>query len=67
MKNSTIGVIALIVTMFVGILFGVIGYKFLSQDYKQGQIDALTDKVKYELIENDNRTKEWVRIPIKKE
>ena len=29
--------------------------------YKQGQIDALTGKVKYVLIENPDKTKEWVR------
>lgn len=30
--------------------------------YKEGQIDALTGDVKYELVEKEDMTKEWVRI-----
>ena len=30
--------------------------------YKQGQIDALTGKVKYELVEHDDGTRTWEEI-----
>lgn len=29
--------------------------------YKEGQIDALTGVVKYELVENPDQTREWKR------
>jgi hypothetical protein len=30
--------------------------------YKEGQIDALTGKIKYELVTNDDMTKTWELI-----
>jgi hypothetical protein len=32
------------------------------REYKQGQIDALTNKIKYELVTNADSTKTWKEI-----
>lgn len=46
--------------MFVGIFFGMIFGAYLCRnDYRQGQIDVLTNKVKYELRVNSDSTKTW--------
>jgi cell division protein FtsL len=45
------------------IIFSIIKY---NDGYKQGQIDALNNKIKYELRENEDGTKEWVEIKRRK-
>jgi hypothetical protein len=52
------GVIGGVLTVFLGIIALVL----LSREdasYKQGQIDALTGKVKYELVTKPDSTKSW--------
>ena len=48
----------------IGLLvFGLLFVVIMSEEmYKEGQIDVLTGKIKYELIENTNKTKEWKEI-----
>ena len=59
-KSDIVIIIAiLIVVLFVGRL---VGYG-INNPYKRGQVDALNGNIKYELIENEDLTREWVRIP----
>lgn len=52
-----------------GIILGSIKLfydKAFEEGYKQGQIDALTGKVKYELSKNEDGELVWTEINIKK-
>ena len=52
--------IAIIISLMVSVLFlGPISY---NTGFKEGQIDALTGNVKYELIINPDSTRSWERI-----
>ena len=44
-----------------GIAGFIMGGKF-SDDYKRGQIDALTGTIKYELVRHPDSTKTWEKI-----
>lgn len=53
---------------FAGVGFGMLLLTMIltvssehSVIYKQGQVDALTGKVKFHLVENPDGTKEWKR------
>jgi hypothetical protein len=49
----------------IGVLFGlIIGHIIycINNDYKQGQVDAMTGKIKYELIIKSDSTKIWEKI-----
>lgn len=50
----------IIIGMILGIFFMTL---FVSDKmYKKGQVDALTGKVKYELMVNDDSTRTWKLI-----
>jgi hypothetical protein len=54
-----------VLIMVIGFLFvvfasGRVGYELNIGDYRRGQIDALTGKVKYELRENEMGERVWV-------
>ena len=46
--------IGIVVTLFI--------FKYVVDPYKQGQVDALTGNVKYELVTQDDSTKVWKEI-----
>lgn len=50
------------VIVFILLMIGAIIWS-LNEDYKQGQIDALSGNIKYKLVEQPDGTKEWVEIP----
>ena len=52
---------ALIVGIIVGAMLAVASFYVTKSTYKQGQIDALTGKVKYRLITLPDSTSQWVR------
>lgn len=45
-----------------GIAIGILIGRTDKTNYKQGQIDALTGNIKYELVINDDSTKTWEEI-----
>lgn len=53
-EEWTVGILLLAIIVWFFLLFMHIKY-----DYKQGQIDALTGKIKYELRTNADSTKTW--------
>lgn len=48
--------------VFFFLALAVYDFNNSSTGYKQGQVDALTGKVKYQLVENEDKTKEWKLI-----
>lgn len=55
-----------LIALILGLITSVfILFTIPSNMYKQGQIDALTNNIKYELKENPNKTKEWIEIKTK--
>lgn len=53
----------LVVMMLMLFIIGVtIGILYTTNYYKQGQIDALTGKIKYRLIVNPDSTRTWERV-----
>lgn len=53
---------------FLGAIFGTVvmatvGSCITRDDYKHGQIDALTGKVKYELVKDEDGQTVWVAKP----
>jgi uncharacterized membrane protein YGL010W len=52
-----------IIGLFIGMILGVIlwGWIFdpIGTGYKQGQVDALTGNIKYELVTQSDSTKIW--------
>lgn len=48
----------------LGILLGILVciYSTAGVEYKLGQIDALTGKIKYELVQHDDKTVSWEEI-----
>ena len=53
-----------IFTMIIGAyLFGLfLGLFMINDDYEQGQIDALSGNIKYELITNPDSSRTWEEI-----
>jgi hypothetical protein len=51
--------ITMVLCMAFTILVVIGKYK---EGYKDGQVDAINGKVKYELKENEDKTTEWVEI-----
>ncbi len=63
--NTEDGKIRKDLAMVIIIIFGVTlfaSYGLYDERYKQGQVDVLTGKVKYELITHDDSTKTWEKI-----
>ena len=61
---SIVVVIVIVMTvMFTGIVFNII---IIKQQYEAGYLDACKDfykgKLKYDLIENPDGTKEWKKV-----
>ena len=52
--------IGAILTLLVGTLY--VNPKHEKKGHRQGQIDALTGKIHYELITHDDSTRTWERI-----
>ena len=54
-----IGIVVIVLNLFVFFVFCI-----LLEEYgkKQGQIEALTGKVRYELVTNPDSTKTWEKI-----
>jgi len=46
----------------IGIVVTLLIFKYVMDPYKQGQVDALTGNVKYELVTQDDSTKVWKEI-----
>jgi hypothetical protein len=46
----------------IGIVVTLLIFKYVADPYKQGQVDALTGNVKYELVTQDDSTKVWKEI-----
>lgn len=53
----------------IGLFFGFFLWVIISTElpsmtphYRQGQIDALTGEVRYELVDQPDGTREWVEI-----
>ena len=56
-----------IMSFLTGITIGILFVEYFivspfSSSYKQGQIDALTGKIKYELVVKNDSTKVWKLI-----
>lgn len=52
-----------ILLVALGVIFGMIfSVIILKNDYKDGQIDTLNGKIKYELVKQDNEELVWERI-----
>lgn len=49
-------ILALFMTVCVGFIFMGL---FNEESYKQGQVDALTNKIHYHLVTNPDSTSEW--------
>ena len=60
MKMKELLIVVMIIMFCLGLVF--MGVTIHDTGYKNGQIDALTGKVKYELVEYPNKTKSWVEI-----
>lgn len=46
----------------IGIVVTLLIFKYVADPYKQGQVDALTGNVKYELVTQDDSTRVWKEI-----
>lgn len=57
LENMAVGVV--VGLFFVSVTFGLINKRAKDSSYKKGQIDALTGKIKYRLITNNDSTKTW--------
>jgi hypothetical protein len=55
--------ITMVLCMALTIFIAISNY---NDGYKDGQVDAINGKVKYELKENEDKTTEWVEIKNKK-
>jgi hypothetical protein len=55
-------ILSFIVGLGVGMIFFKILLTIASEDYKGGQIDALTGNVKYHLVTMPDSTREWRSI-----
>ena len=56
-----------IVGVFIGFVFTLIliVWQVGPHNYKRGQVDALTGKVKYEMVVHEDSTLTWEKIPEK--
>lgn len=43
----------------IGVVVTLLIFMYVVDPYKQGQVDALTGNVKYELVTQDDSTKVW--------
>ncbi len=61
LKDMLIG---LVIGIIITIMFAVLAdrLKHWPQSYKQGQIDVLTNNVKYELVTKPDSTRTWEKI-----
>jgi len=51
----------------IGVIFGgfggfSIGFRLFEDDYRRGQIDALSGEIKFKLVEKDDGSKVWEEI-----
>jgi len=46
----------------IGVVVTLLIFMYVVDPYKQGQVDALTGNVKYELVTQDDSTKVWKEI-----
>lgn len=46
----------------IGIVVTLLIFKYVADPYKQGQVDALTGNIKYELVTQDDSTRVWKEI-----
>lgn len=46
----------------IGIVVTLLIFMYVVDPYKQGQVDALTGNVKYELVTQDDSTRVWKEI-----
>jgi len=60
MRSVFPGVFIIIVTIIV--YLSLMGFNLYDIGYENGQIDALTGKIKYELVEHLDKTKAWEKI-----
>ena len=56
--EGSVSGIGSLVMLILFVIFAVLHY---FNSYKSGQIDALTGKIKYHLVTNENMTVEWER------
>lgn len=59
--NDDLGPFLLFIVLgtILGVLLFAITQDIFGTTYKHGQIDALTGKIKYELVTNPDSTKTW--------
>ena len=57
--KTFLNILVIVMTLIIGILIG--GRIDTAERYRQGQIDALTGKVKYELKANSDSTVTWYK------
>jgi len=64
MDNDGGIVIWVLIVAIVMYFFGIVTGDIMRADfyYKQGQIDAINGIIKYELVEQDDKTVDWQRI-----
>ena len=48
--------------IFFGLIIGAMFVGFLKPSYEDGQIDALTGNIRYELVVNADSTRTWEEI-----
>ncbi len=46
----------------IGVVVTLLIFMYVVDPYKQGQVDALTGNVKYELVTQDDSTRVWKEI-----
>ena len=55
--------VTIVICSIIVFVLGLLLIVMMSEEiYKEGQVDALTGKIKYELIENTDKTKKWEKI-----
>lgn len=55
-------IISILMTLLIIVCISIAIFIFIKAAYKDGQIDALTGNVKYELIENEKKEMYWKKI-----
>ena len=58
-RENSIEVLLVIIALMGAIFFG---WSIQNDEYKDGQVDALTGNIKYELTEHPDSTKTWEEI-----
>lgn len=66
MDEGIIDVISMIIGMIIGMILITVLIVFVWDipkcNYRKGQIDALTNKIEYHLVINEDSTRTWERI-----